>query len=207
MTKPLEKPAGPVVLSANVLVDGKFISAGSETPFSEATLPEHLRQYLATGQEDFYSPSQRNIYGGQPPAPDVGFVYQPLSGGQWRRQAGQVANVVQEQDQAAEAAAANELPEEVKEVLQAEHDLRIGKARAQMKVNQDASANAYEAAAQRAEEVQTQYFVRRGGAWGKVQNCQLRPGETVFVKRENGQMEAAGTVNAAGEPPPSEFIT
>ena len=34
----------------------------------------------------------------------------------------------------------------------------------------------------------TRYFVRRGGEWAKVQNAKLRPGETVFVKRENGEM-------------------
>ena len=40
---------------------------------------------------------------------------------------------------------------------------------------------------------------------GKVQNAKLKPGEHVFVKRENGEMEAVGVVDSRGEPPPQKI--
>ena len=44
-----------------------------------------------------------------------------------------------------------------------------------------------------------QLYVRRGGAWGQVERAKLKPGETCFVKRENGAMEAVGVVDSRGE--------
>jgi hypothetical protein len=191
MTKPLENPAGPVVLSANCIADGRFIPAGSETPFTEETLPEHLRQYLARGDEEpFYSPAERNIYDLPP---------------HLRRQARQALGNVQWQDWAEEVAS-EPLPAETAAVLQTKHDEHIASLKAQGAYAQKLADAAYEQAAAEASAQQTQYFVRRGGMWAHVERAKLRPGETCFVKRENGQMEAAGCVDSTGSPPPSEII-
>ena len=101
--------------------------------------------------------------------------------------------------------AAQALPAETEEALQAEHELRSAKAKVQLAYNQKLTDAAYEAAAKQAAETETQYFVKRGGEWGKVQNAKLKPGETCFVKRPNGEYEASGYVNAEGEPPDSEI--
>ena len=53
----------------------------------------------------------------------------------------------------------------------------------------------------------TQYYVRRGGEMARVERAKLKLGETVFVKRPNGEMGAAGFINANGEPPDSEIYT
>ncbi len=45
MSKTPEPVAEPARLSAAAIADGKLYPAGSETPFTEKTLPEHLRQY------------------------------------------------------------------------------------------------------------------------------------------------------------------
>ena len=207
MPKPPEKPGEPVVLSVDLIDSGKLYRAGEPTPFTEASLPAHLKQYIATGQEDFFHPRERDFYNN--PRPDCGVVYQPTgSDSQWtRRQARQVASVAQEQLYAEqEAEAAGQLPKETQEALEDAHSKHSALMKAQMAYNQRATDIAYEQAAAEAAAKESQFYVRRGGAWGKVQNCRLRPGETVFVKRENGQMEAAGCVDSTGSPPPSEVI-
>jgi hypothetical protein len=172
--QPLE-PSSPVVLSANCIADGKFIPAGSETPFTEETLPEHLRQYLATGQENFYHPSDRNIYSGQPPAPDVGFVYQGVSSGQWvRRQASQAAGAAQEQLYAEEQAEAEQqLPVETQQALQDQHDQRIALLKARGSYVQRLTDATYEAAQAEAAAQESQFFVKRGGERFKTPNFGL----------------------------------
>lgn len=110
------------------VVDGRYFAAGEVTPYAhESDLPESLKGLVARGDEDFYHPSQRDIYQGQPAGPEPGFIFQGASNAQWvQRQAAQTAAGLQEQAwAAAEAAAANELPEEVKEVLEAEHDRSV----------------------------------------------------------------------------------
>jgi hypothetical protein len=207
MTKPLEQPTGPVVLSANCIADGRFIPAGSETPFTEATLPEHLRQYLASGDEDFYTPAQRDIYHGQP-GPEPPFFFQGVSSGQWvQRQASRTAAGMQEQIWAeAEMEREHALPKETLEVLQTKHDEHIALLKARGAYAQKLTDAAYEQAAAEAAAKESQYYVRRGGAWGKVQNCQLRPGETTFVRRPNGEFEASGFIDSTGEPLSSAII-
>ena len=68
MSKNREQSSPVVVLSVSVIADGKFFAAGSETPLSETTLPEHLRQYIATGEETLYTPAHRDYYREGPPA-------------------------------------------------------------------------------------------------------------------------------------------
>ena len=96
------------------------------------------------------------------------------------------------------------LPEETRLALEDAHAKNIGLQMAQAEANHRFMDSAYEAAARTAEP--PQLYVRRGGAWGKVQNCKLRPGEFVFVVRPTGEYETIGVVNSSGEPPPPEFI-
>ena len=162
----------------------------SRWPYAiESDLPENLKGLVATGNEVPYSPAERNIYELPP---------------HLRRQAREIEGVVQWQSWCEERAA-EPLPPGVEEVLQAEHDKRIGHTKAQMAFNQDAVDAAYEVAAAEAAAKETQYYVRRGGEMARVQNARLKPGETCFVRRPNGEMEAAGHVDAYGQPPDSEI--
>ena len=91
MTKPPEKPAEPVVLSTNCIVDGKFVPAGEPVPFErEEDLPENLRPLVATGDEPPpFHHSERNIYDQQPGPEPGGAVFPATGGAQWvHRQAG-----------------------------------------------------------------------------------------------------------------------
>ena len=188
-----QQPAEPIRLSTNCIVDGIFIRAGDPTPYvREEDLPENLRPLVATGDEEPpYHPSERNIYFGSAGA--RGRARRVLSNVQWQ--------------ETLEAAALAEqvLPAEAEEALQAEHDLRIGKAKAQAEFNRAAADAAYEAASKQAAETVTQYFVRRGGEFARVERARLKPGEATFVKRPNGEYEASGFVNAEGEPPDPEI--
>ena len=87
--------------------------------------------------------------------------------------------------------------------LEDSHAKHIGRLLKEAEVNAKLTDAAY-AAVQPAPP--PQLYVRRGGAWGRVQNSKLKPGETCFVKRENGEMEAVGVVDSNGEPPPQEII-
>jgi hypothetical protein len=211
MPEPLEQPAEPVRLTGAVVIDGVYYGAGQPLPFVKAAeVPESLRHLIATDEAQIPAPVVRNIYTGQGPelGQPAGMVYHATSGAQWvRQQAAQAAAGLEEQAWAeAQAEADQALPAETLEVLEAEHSARIERVKAQMQANQTATENAYAAAAQQAEEVQTQFFVRRGGEMARVERAKLKPGELCFVKRPNGEMEAAGVIDANGAPPPSEII-
>jgi hypothetical protein len=200
-----EEPAGPIVLTANVIDSGKFYPAGSETPFTEATLPEHLRQYLASGQEDFYSPAQRDIYQGQPAGPEPGFIFQGAGSGQWvQRQAARTAAGLQEQAWAEAEASAETLPPETLAVLEDEHTHRIDKLKAQAAYNAKIVDAAYESLAQASEP--PALFVRRGGEMGRVERSKLKVGEAVYAKFGEGDWQVVGHVNANGEAPEPPLI-
>jgi hypothetical protein len=196
MTKPLEKPAGPVVLSTGAIIDGVYFAAGQTLPYTaEHEVPENLRPHILTDADELPVPVVRNVYAHMQ-TPEQQRAVQECRG-----------NIQLQTDWAEDAAIAEaKLPPETEAVLRDTAERNAALEKAKLKAKQDAVDNAYEAAAQHAEEVQTQYFVRRGGAWGKVQNCQLRPGETCFVKRENGEYEASGFIDSTGSPPPPEII-
>jgi hypothetical protein len=100
----------------------------------------------------------------------------------------------------AEAQAIEPLPPETAEVLQAEHDLRIGAALKQAEVSAQLVDAAYEAA-QPAHP--RQLFVRRGGEMGNVERCRLKPGELIFARTPAGEYEAVGCVDSRGGLPPT----
>ena len=182
-----EQTAGPVRLSVNTVVDGRWFAAGEALPYaSEAGLPAVLKPFIASGAELLPDPSDRDIY---------------LSN-QARRQARRLEAIAEEKEWA-EQQASEPLPPDVAAALQDSHDRYIGEALAQAKHNQSAIDNAHEAIAAAAEP--TQYFVRRGGEWARSQNARLKPGESVFVRRPNGEMEAAGIVDSRGQLPPEEI--
>ena len=186
MAEQLTAP-GPIILSVNAIVNGTFFSAGTALPFTaESELPESLKPFIATAEAPPPEPVQRNIYDMSPPV---------------RRQARRLEMHAAHQE-LAEQVASEPLPEDVQAALESEHDIAIGRAKAQAEYNQSVVDAAY-AAAQADEPPQR--YVRRGGEWGHVERAKLKPGETVFVKRENGEMEAVGVVDATGGLPPQEI--
>jgi hypothetical protein len=104
--------------------------------------------------------------------------------------------------EAAEAQADQPLRPDIAGALEAAHEQSISARKAQAEYHHALADAAYEQAAAAAEPVQ--YYVKRGGEWGRVQNSKPKPGETVYVRREN-EMEAVGVVDSRGEPPPPEI--
>jgi hypothetical protein len=203
--KPLEKSAEPIRLTTAAVIDGVYFAAGQTLPYErEEDLPPNLKGLVATGQEDFFHPREIDFYNN--PRPDCGVVYQPTgSDSQWtRRQARQVASVALEQDWAAEQLEREHaLPKETQQALEDIHSKDAALGKAELQFARDQVDAAYEAAAQAAEP--PSLFVKRGGMWAKTQNAKLRPGETVFTKQPNGEMWAAGIIDAEGQPPPQEI--
>jgi hypothetical protein len=177
----------PVRLSTNCIVDGVFIRAGEALPFErEEDLPPNLKAVAAAGEAEFLPKPVRDIYAPQPPS-----------------RGGNVQWMDAEDALVAEMNAP--LPEETSAALEAAHSGYIEKLKAQKAFGQAAADAVFERATQRETEVETQYFVKRGGEFGKVQNCQLKPGEPCFVKRPNGQYEVSGYTDSDCRPPDSEI--
>jgi hypothetical protein len=187
----IEQPAGePIVLTVNTIAAGQFIPAGAETPYTETSLPEHLKQYRATGDSPRpFTQAERDIYYGE--------------SRQGYRAARRLAATAAYEDMAIEALN-KPLPPETAAALQDQHDKSIGLALAQAEANQRFRDAAYEQAARAAEPVQL--YVKRGGEMGRVERSKLKPGEPVFVLRENGRYETMGVVDSRGELPPGELI-
>ena len=194
MTEKKQQPAEPIRLRTAAIIDGAYYREGEPLPFvSENEVPPNLRHLIASDADAEgpppFDPAERNFY-----SPHL------------RRQARAVRGNIQFQDWAEqEVEAAGKLPPETEEALQAAHDKAIGLVKAQAKFNQEAADNAYESAVRQAEEVQTQYFVRRGGEMARVERAKLKPGETCFVKRPNGEYEASGFIDANGTWPEPEI--
>jgi hypothetical protein len=169
---------------------GQFYCAGTAVPFTETDLPAALQPFVATGEEPSIQPVERNIYNS------------------WsiRRQVHRLEKGVALQEAAEEEATAP-LPPETAEALLAAHELHIGAALKQAEYSQGLSDAAYAQAAEAAAAKVTQYFVRRGGEWARAERARLKAGETCFIKRPNGETEAAGTVDSSGGLPPPEITT
>ena len=169
MPKPPEKPAG-IILSCNTIFEGKFIAAGTVTPYKcEADLPESLKPFVADEGETFYAPADRDLYA----HPDPRIQPDPL-------------------------------PPETQAELEAAHIRRMSLLMARAEGVQNEVDAVYERAEAKAKV--TRYFVRRGGNWGAVQNANLKPGEPVFVKRPNGEMEVSGYIDSKGDWPDPEIV-
>jgi hypothetical protein len=182
-----EQPTTALTLTVNSVIGGVFFPAGSALPFgSENDLPTALRPFIASEAAPPLPPPQRNIY-------DL-----PLS---LRRQVHRLEKGIALRE-AAEEVASEPLPPETAAALQASHELYVGAALKQAELSAQRADDTYKQLEAEAAAKVTQFYVRRGGAWEKVQNSKLKPGETVFVKRENGEMEAAGVIDSRGEPPP-----
>jgi hypothetical protein len=205
-----EQASEPLRLRENVIIDGRFYSAGSPVPFaSEVELPESLKHLIATGDEPpFYTHSERLIYDGRSDLGEPATLYKFLDGQGIgvRRQAMQVSAGLQEQvfaEQAVEAS--NKLPPETEEALAAAHSRHIGLERAQLQYDRDAIDRAYESATQEAESRTVVFHVKRGAVYVRYEKTKLKPGETVYTKQPNGEMWAAGIIDAEGQPPDSEI--
>ena len=173
----------PVILTANCIVNGQFIRAGDPTPYtSEEDLPAAMRPFVATGDEVPFDPGERDLYDWSP--------------GQ-RRQIRRLEKHAAHQE-FAEQVASEPLRPDVQAALEASHELHIGAALKQAEVNQRLRDAAYEAA-QPAEP--RQLFVRRGGAWGHVERCRLKPGALIFARTPAGEFEVVGRTNSNAEIP------
>jgi hypothetical protein len=185
-----EQPPATIILNVNCIVGGVFHSARSPLPFtSENALPEALRAFIATAASPPPEPPTRNIY-------DM-----PLA---LRRQVRGLELGAAEKAWAEEQAS-EPLREDLRAALEDAHDRNVSTTKAQMEYNQGLSDAAYARAAEEAEAKTTRYFVKRGGEMARVERARLKPAETVFTKRENGQYEAAGVIDANGEPLPPEI--
>ena len=207
-SKAEQPPEPPIVLRENSIVNGEFFRAGTPLPFTRVEdLPESLKPLLADGSEEFYHPSERLIYDNPQPGPDPGVVYQPLSGGQWvRRQARQAASISQEQIYAEEQVIADQrISPELEEELQSQHDLRIGRAKAQLEASQRLTDSIYESVTAVSEPIQR--FVRRGSVYVRIEKATLKAGENVFIKHPSGNHEIIGTTDADGVPPELPILT
>ena len=139
-----EQPTTTLMLSVNCIHDGCFYPAGTPLPFTdESALPESLKPFVATAAAPPPEPVQRNIY-------DL-----PLS---IRRQVGKLELAAAEKEWA-EAQASEPLREDVAAALEDAHAAHVGRAKAQLKHNQDVVDAAYKAA--QAPEP-PQLYVRRG---------------------------------------------
>jgi hypothetical protein len=186
-TKPEQPPAEPIRLTANAIVAGQFIRAGDPTPYTaEENLPESLKPFVATGDEEPFRAVERNIY-------DV----HPALRGQARR----LEAIALEKERAESLAAEPPAPNLAAAITDA-HELHIGAALKQAEVDQRLRDSAFEAMQPPAP---PQLFVRRGGEMARIERAKLKVGETVFVRRESGQMESVGVINQNGEPPEPEI--
>jgi hypothetical protein len=213
MSEKTEQPPEPIVLSVAVIEGGKNYPAGSETPFTEETLPEHLRPHLVTGDEPPpFRSSARNIYThmrppGEPAAePEViyHFASDGIVGRSMLRQASQIGSMLQEQAYAEQQAeAAGRLSPELEDALRAKLELYIGKVLAQAQYNQDAIDTLHESLAA-ASELQ-KLFVKRGAVYTETGKVKLRPGEKCFVRIDN-EWSFVDIVNSDGEVPEPPLI-
>jgi MoxR-like ATPase len=193
MSKPeASEPPPAVILTANAIIDGKFIRAGDPLPYErEEDLPEAMKAFIASGNEaPPFNPAERDIYSMHPAA----------------RRAVRKLEMQAAHKEFAEQIASAPLPEDVQAALEDSHNITIGRAKAQAEYNAKLTDDVYKQLEEEAAAKVIQFFVRRGGEWGKVQNAKLKPGEHVFVRRENDQMEAVGVVNSNGGLPPQEII-
>ena len=205
--KKSEEPLDPIRITTGTIIENRYFNAGEVLPYERIEdLPESLKPLVATGAEPpAFSPAERDFY--HHPGPEQpGFIFQGAGSGQWvQRQAAQAAAGLQEQAWLeAEAAAANELPEGAKEALEAEHDHRLDKARAQASYNAKVIDGIYESATQAAEPLAL--FVRRGGEMGRVERSKLKAGEPVFAKFDGGDWQVVGYVDATGQAPPPPLV-
>jgi hypothetical protein len=176
-----------VVLSVSVIADGKYFRAGEATPFTEATLPDHLKEYISTGDEEPpFSPAERELYS-------------PALMHEVRRIKGNI-----ELQSWCEEEANKPLPEDVREVLEDKHSRHVGLARAQMQSAQNLTDSIY-AESERVSEPQ-RFFVKRGAVYVDVRKVTPKPAEHVFARRLNGEYETIGIVDSEGQLPDEEII-
>ena len=202
----MPKSPAEIRRTTGTIIDGQFYNAGEVLPYTRIEdLPASLKGLVADGSENFYHPSQRDIYGGQPAGPEPGFVYEGVSSGRWvQRQAAQAAAVVQEKDQAEVEASAETLSPETLAILEDQHNHRIDRLKAQAGYNAKVIDSAYESLAQASEP--PALFVRRGGEMGRVERSKLKVGEAVYAKFDEGDWQVIGHVNANGEAPEPPLI-
>ena len=176
----MPKSPAEIRITTGTIIAGQDYAAGETLPFAtESELPPNLRGLIATGDEEFYSHSERLIYGQQPgPEPGGPVVFQQTGGGAQWRQARQVAGSLQEQVWAEEQARADAvLPPETEAALADIHDKASALGKAQLQYNQDLTDSIYEEAARTSEP--QKFYVKRGAVYTSVEKVKLRPSENI----------------------------
>ncbi|CEF48929.1 unnamed protein product [uncultured bacterium] len=201
-----EQPAGPVRLSVNTIVDGRWFAAGEALPYKDAAaVPPALQPFIVTDpDEPEPGPHRLNF--------EVGQVYRTDPTGaiitrHGQRQAARMAAGIA-MEEAAEAAAieAARLDAETAQILQEKHDVAIAYEIRAAEVAQ-ARRDADEAVARAGEPAKpSERFVKRGAVFMHAGKAKLRPGEQVFAKEPSGAWAVVGPTDINGALPPDEVI-
>ena len=138
----MPKQEAPPLFSVNVIAGGEFFKAGKETPYKTAdAVPETLKEFILDrdSQVENLDQERANLAAGE--VYTVGSIL-TRSGAQ---QAVRLQQAIEFREWATDQAeASQQLAPEIEAVLQAEHDLSIGKALAQAEYHQEAVDRAYE---------------------------------------------------------------
>jgi hypothetical protein len=204
MKTKLDQQQEPVWLIGGAVIDGQYYAPGEPTPYaSESEVPENLRHLIAADESELPDPIVRNLYDGTP-QPEPRYTYQSTGG--LRGDARQAVQGRHEADEAAEFAN-QPLPPETEEALQASHDLRVGKAKAQLQFGQDAIDNLHNSLGTEREPIQR--FAKRGSVYVRIEKIALQPGEPIFIKHRgpSGNYEIIGHTDVDGMPPELPIIS
>ena len=215
-TEPLAKPirfqTNVIIPDANAPGGSRFIVGGDDSPYRDiAEVPVNLRPLIVSGEPA--APEEPNVARGNF---EMGVAYQVtddnrLGRVQRRSVDRQIAQMEAQndyQEQLEEEAAADELPPEVAESLQASHEDAVAFAKAQAAVDAARADAASDAAAEAAQP--PELYVKRGGRhYAPALKARLKPGEEIFIKDPlDGSFVFIGTTDSRADlPEPPITIT
>jgi len=202
MIKATEPPA-PIRLSTNCIWEGKFYNRGEPLPVERAEdLTENLQQVVDTSEpEEEPANEARGSF-------QLNTLYEMTDDGRLgrtlrrkvERQVAELEAAAQEDDWIEEQVANAELPPEIAEGLQEEHERHVGLQKAQLAVDARRSDETSDAAAAASEPVQM--YVRRGSRhYQPAHKARLKAGESVYVRKPDGGLECIGETDSKAELP------
>jgi hypothetical protein len=189
-------------LTANLIANDKFIRAGEPVPFTNETLPEHLRAYIVTGELEAEEPDEpRGAY-------ELNTPYRVTDDNRLGRR-------VQRQISEMEAATAEEawieeqmdapLPAEIARDLDAEHGKHVARQAAELGASARVSDAISDGAAADAEP--PVLLVRRGVRhYSRADTARLKPDEPVFIREPEGTFQFIGTTDSKAQLPDLPII-
>jgi hypothetical protein len=204
MPKQTEPPAPTIRLSTNAIWQNKFYVAGEALPFQRVEdMPENFKPLVVTGEPDpDQEPNeargafQLNVPYTVTDDNRLGRIHKR----QVERQVAELQTANEEQDWIEEEVNSAELPTEVAQDLQAEHERDVDMQRAQMAADTARSDAASDAAAA-AGAVPTLYVRRGSRHYAPAATARLKAGENVFTRKPDGRLEYVGIVDGHGELP------